>query len=131
MVIDGVGGVEEAAKIIGRSRDTVKRYISGATDVSLSDAARLADKAGRSVQWIVSGRTKGLSEAEGLIREAVGYVFDASRAFQGLSRQQVEEAVVKRLNSADRGESQSLALGDLKVDVSARAIIYSKKASRV
>jgi hypothetical protein len=83
------------------------------------------------VQWIVSGRTKGLSEAEGLIREAVGYVFDASRAFQGLSRQQVEEAVVKRLNSADRGESQSLALGDLKVDVSARAIIYSKKASRV
>lgn len=117
-VIDRLGGLRQAADLVGSHADTVGRWRDGRQKLPFHAAAALCQAAGLSMDWLAFGEDDGAAlQGERLtpdaVRESAEFVFRAADAFVGLgpplTSDQIADAIVRRAQEKVIGSRRDTA----------------------
>lgn len=106
-LINLVGGATAAARIAGKSDETLNRYRKGESRWELWAVARLCKATGKSLDWLIFGQlgvgTAQLSEAA--VEKSAEYILRAAREFPDLKPEDIARSIVRRARDLDDDES--------------------------
>jgi hypothetical protein len=100
-MIDGLGGLKEAAKIAQTTDDTLVNWRRGRTRMILHSAALLCRANGKSINWLYFGESGedeafGVEEVRSAISQSADFILSASVWFEDPDPQALAEAISKR-----------------------------------
>lgn len=119
-VIDRLGGLRQAADLVGSHADTVGRWRDGRQKLPFHAAAALCQTAGLSMDWLAFGEADSAAlQGERLtpdaVRESAEFVFRAADAFVGLgpplTSDQIADAIVRRAREKAVGSRRDTGPG--------------------
>jgi hypothetical protein len=100
-LIDGLGGLKEAAKIAQTTDDTLVNWRRGRTRMILHSAALLCRANGKSINWLYFGEggeneAYGVEKVRSAISQSADFILSASVWFENPDPQALAEAISKR-----------------------------------